>query len=70
MGEEEIENCLKLVKNCIDKIDEIDPIYSDGILIKGNYYSIIGAHQSALEVYLKFIGLKPDDYRGYFNFAN
>lgn len=43
MSEEDIENSMKVARKCIDKIEEIDPVYSDGMLLKGNYYSVIGA---------------------------
>ncbi|KAL4496449.1 hypothetical protein ABPG72_014679 [Tetrahymena utriculariae] len=69
LTEEETENYLEIVRKCIDKIDEIDPLYSDGLVIKGNYYSQIGAEQSAIQAYEELIQLQPNDFRGYFNLA-
>ncbi|EAR93275.2 tetratricopeptide repeat protein (macronuclear) [Tetrahymena thermophila SB210] len=69
LTEEETQNYLELIRKCIDKIDEIDPLYSDGLVIKGNYYSQIGAEQSAIQAYEELIQLQPNDYRGYYNLA-
>ncbi|KAL4463119.1 hypothetical protein ABPG74_007120 [Tetrahymena malaccensis] len=70
LTEEETQNYLEIVRKCIDKIDEIDPLYSDGLIVKGNYYSQIGAEQSAIQTYEELIQLQPNDYRGYFNLAH